>query len=480
MLEFRTLGKLDLWGEDGRRIESVLPHSKRLSLLAYLCVSHPPRLHRRDTLIALFWPELDVSHARGALRQELSRLRHALGRDVILGEGSEAVGVDAARLWCDAAAFEAALHAGELSSALGLFGGEFLPGLHVDGGEFDRWLDDARDSLRRRAVDAARRLSAEAELAGDLARAVDSARRLTELAPYDETGWQRLITLLDLCGDRAGALTAYDELAARLKAELELEPSPETQALSERIRSRVEVFAGAASPTVLPGPPAAAPARPVVLPPGMVAVRILPIENQTGDPRHDVIAQWLTDRLARWISELYWVHLANDQRLWARVVVSGTLKASGEGVEVRTRLAEQGESGAILAAPGPVWIRSLSDTASLDTLVARLAATLAARYHPRVAVPPGNPAPFRPPSYEAFLWYLTGSELFGEFRFAEAAANLRKAYEIDRTFVPPAQAPPQPTIDRRRARRGLGQTPASDPSEPEPAPALQVDQTTGA
>jgi DNA-binding SARP family transcriptional activator len=439
MLEFRTLGKLDLWGEDGQRIESVLPHSKRLSLLAYLCVSHPPRLHRRDTLIALFWPELDDAHARGALRQELSRLRHALGRDVILGEGSEAVGVDAARLWCDAAAFQAALHAGELSSALGLFGGEFLPGLHVDGGEFDRWLDGARDSLRRGAVDAARSLSAEAEVVGDLARAVDGARRLTELAPYDETGWQRLIMLLDLCGDRAGALTAYDDLTTRLKAELELEPSPETRALRERIRTRIEAFAGTASPSVRTGLPAAAPAPPVVLPPGMVAVRILPIENQTGDPRRDVIAQWLTDRLARWISELYWVHLADEQRVLARVVVSGSLQARGGLVEVRTRLAEPGERGAILAAPDPVLLESLSDTALLDTLVARVAATLAARYHPRLGVPPGIPAPFRTPSYEAFLWYLTGSELFGEFRFAEAAANLSKAYEIDPTFVKAAQ-----------------------------------------
>jgi DNA-binding SARP family transcriptional activator len=439
MLEFRTLGKLDLWGEDGRRIESVLLHSKRLSLLAYLCVSDPPRLHRRDTLIALFWPELDDAHARGALRQELSRLRRALGRDAILGEGSEAVGVDARRLWCDAAAFEAALRAGELSSALGLWGGEFLPGLHVDGGEFDRWLDDARDSLRRRAVDAARSLSAEAELAGDLARAVDSARRLTELAPYDESGWQRLITLLDLCGDRAGALTAYDVLTVRLKTELELDPSPETRALSERIRTRIKAFADTTAPMVPPGPLSVARPPPVLLPSGMVAVRILPVENQTGDPGHDVIAQWLKDRLDRWISELYWVHLDDDERVQARVVVSGTLRARGERVEVRTRLAEPGEGGAILAAPDPVLLRSLSDTASLDALVAHVAATLAARYHPRVAVPPAIPAPFRPPSYEAFLWYLTGSELFGEFQFAEAAANLRKAYEIDPTFVKAAQ-----------------------------------------
>jgi DNA-binding SARP family transcriptional activator len=439
MLEFRTLGKLDLWGDDGHRIDAVLLHSKRLSLLAYLCASHPPRLHRRDTLIALFWPEFDDAHARGALRQELSRLRRALGRNVILGEGTEAVGVDPRLLWCDVAAFEAALHAGELSSALGLWGGEFLPGLHVDGGEFDRWLDDARDSLRRRAVDAARSLSAEAEQAGDLARAVSSAHRLTELAPYDETGWQRLIMLLDVCGDRAGALTAYDVLTTRLKDELEVEPSPETQALSGRIRTRVAAFADTTTSTVLPGLLATAPAPLVVIPPGMVAVRILPVENQTGDARHDVIAQWLTDRLARWISELHWVHLADDERVRARVMVSGTLQARGKLVEARTRLAEQGERGAILAAPDPVLLESLSDTASLDALVARAAATLAARYHPRVSAPPGIPAPFRQPSHEAFLWYLTGSELFGEFRFAEAAANLRKAYEVDPTFVKAAQ-----------------------------------------
>jgi DNA-binding SARP family transcriptional activator len=72
---------------------SVLLHW-RLSLLAYLCASHPPRLSRRDILTALLWPELDEAHARGSLRQELTRLRHALGAGVLLGDGMEAVGVD--------------------------------------------------------------------------------------------------------------------------------------------------------------------------------------------------------------------------------------------------------------------------------------------------------------------------------------------------------------------------------------------------
>lgn len=56
MFEFRTLGTIELRAADGRRLESVLLHSKRVALLAYLCASNPLRLHRRDTLVALFWP----------------------------------------------------------------------------------------------------------------------------------------------------------------------------------------------------------------------------------------------------------------------------------------------------------------------------------------------------------------------------------------------------------------------------------------
>ncbi len=214
MFELRTLGRLDLRGDDGRRIESVLLHSKRLSLLTYLCACQPADLHRRDTLVALFWPELDDAHARGALRQELYELRRSLGEGALVVGRSEAIGVDPQRLWCDVRAFEEALAAGRLADALELWRGEFAPGLHVNGGEFERWLDEERDRLGRMAVEAARRLVAEAVSAGDLARAVACAHRITELAPYDETGWQSLIGLLDRSGDRAGALAAYNTLAA--------------------------------------------------------------------------------------------------------------------------------------------------------------------------------------------------------------------------------------------------------------------------
>jgi serine/threonine-protein kinase len=53
----------------------------------------------------------------------------------------------------------------------------------------------------------------------------------------DERVLRRAMTLLDRLGDRAGAIKMYDEFASRLRADLEVEPSSETTALANSIRS---------------------------------------------------------------------------------------------------------------------------------------------------------------------------------------------------------------------------------------------------
>ena len=134
VLEFRTLGKIELRGDDGTLIPEPLRHTKRIALLAYLATPDPSRSHRRETLIALLWPELDEHHGRGMLRHELYELRRALGPEILFSEGREAVGVDGDRLWCDARAFGEHLAEAQLMEALDLVRGEFLPGLQVNGG----------------------------------------------------------------------------------------------------------------------------------------------------------------------------------------------------------------------------------------------------------------------------------------------------------------------------------------------------------
>jgi DNA-binding SARP family transcriptional activator len=89
MIQFHTLGRLDLRGPDGVELRSVLQQPKRLGLLAYLAVASPRRFHRRDTLLGLFWPELDQEHARAALRRALYFLRAEHGPDVVTGRGDD-------------------------------------------------------------------------------------------------------------------------------------------------------------------------------------------------------------------------------------------------------------------------------------------------------------------------------------------------------------------------------------------------------
>lgn len=69
-----TLGALDLQAADGTELRSVLAQPRRIALLAYLALATPRGPHRRDRLLALFWPDQDESHAHNALSQAFSIL----------------------------------------------------------------------------------------------------------------------------------------------------------------------------------------------------------------------------------------------------------------------------------------------------------------------------------------------------------------------------------------------------------------------
>lgn len=266
MIELRVLGSVDLRGADGARIGSVLAQPKRLALLVYLAVAAPDGYVRRDTLLALFWPESDEERARGALRQAVRYLRRSLGDAAIVGRGDDELGVDVDVLRCDVVELRRALREGDDASALARYGGELLPGFNVDGApEFERWLELYRRELRDVLAARADALAGRAAERGELREAVGWARRAMAIAPLDETAVERTLTLLDRAGDRAGALEVYRKHEQRLAAELELEPSPRLRALVERLRSDAsadrstgevaEVAAAVAEP-----PPGAGPA----------------------------------------------------------------------------------------------------------------------------------------------------------------------------------------------------------------------------
>ncbi len=271
MIEFRTLGTIDLRDPAGVAVRSVLSQPKRLALFAYLVLERPDDLHRRDTLLGVFWPDLEDERARAILRKSLHYVRRSLGGDVLVGQGDEAVGVRRDWLRCDALEFEQALATGDGARALELYGGDLLAGLFVSGApEFEQWLERRRWELRDHATTAAWEMAERALEAGNPVGAAHWARRAFGIDSFEETGLRRLLALLDRLGDRAGAILAYEEFARRLAAE-GVEPAPETLGLIRDIRARrapglVEEAFGPANETGVNPSPATTPPEPELAP----------------------------------------------------------------------------------------------------------------------------------------------------------------------------------------------------------------------
>jgi DNA-binding SARP family transcriptional activator/TolB-like protein/tetratricopeptide (TPR) repeat protein len=236
MISVRTLGAFDIRDADGRRLP-VGRQPKRQAVLLYLLLARPRGLHRRDTLLAMFWPESDRTRASHALSQALNWLARIVGPDAIVRPTTEEIGIDRGTVTCDAWAFCDAVAAGDAERALSLYGGELLPGFNVQGGsEFERWLDAERRHLGGRAVEAAVQLLAASRQSGDDAGALHWARRRLELEPWSDAALRDVLNCHEQLNDPASAVLAYDEFTRRLAHDLGLTPSKETADRMARLR----------------------------------------------------------------------------------------------------------------------------------------------------------------------------------------------------------------------------------------------------
>ncbi|MFP4623953.1 MAG: BTAD domain-containing putative transcriptional regulator [Gemmatimonadota bacterium] len=294
MLSLTTLGSVRLSAPTGGPSpHPLVTRPKRLALLTYLAVGRPGTLVFRDSILSLLWPERDDAHARRSLRQTLYHLRKEFGGGVIVG-GQRGVGVDPDRLRCDAVEFERAIVEGRLEAAVELYGGEFMAGFHAGcGPEWERWLDETRDRLRRKAVAAGAALVRRAEAEGDHPRALEYSRWVVEVVPCDERAGRTLIRLLAEGGDRGGAVREYEALAARLDRELDLEPDTGTRALVAAVR------AGAVARAEGDDHQGLDPAVPVTGDPedGAHSLAVLPFASLTGADSERWFAQGLTEML---------------------------------------------------------------------------------------------------------------------------------------------------------------------------------------
>ena len=236
MIELRTLGAVGLSSPAHGELKTVLQQPKRLALLVYLASARQGKLCRRDTLLALFWPELDQEHARAALRRALYFLRQAGGGQLIIGRGEEEVGTDPEQTWCDAVAFDEAIDRNDLQAALELYQGDFLDGFYVQGApEAEAWLDRERTRRKYEAALAAWQLAR--RYLPDVPVAGRYAQRAVDLAPHDQDAVLAFLRELEKLGERALADRLYAQVAERLATDFGSAPRADLAAAAARIHS---------------------------------------------------------------------------------------------------------------------------------------------------------------------------------------------------------------------------------------------------
>ena len=209
----------------------TLRSGKGAALLVYL--AYRGGWVRRESLLALLWPETPEKQARANLRQllvKLRRLPYLPGLEV----------TDSSVRWpvaTDVAAFGAALAADDFAAAAKLYAGplsaEFDP---AGSGSFGDWLAGERDGLffafRSAALSRAqelRRRSAVEELAAVLGE-------LLRHDPFDEDVLCERLSALMEAGRYRQALAAYEAFRARLRRELDAAPGKATRELVARVR----------------------------------------------------------------------------------------------------------------------------------------------------------------------------------------------------------------------------------------------------
>lgn len=226
----------------GRRIDELAGRQGRL-LFAYL-VTNRLRPVGRGELANVLWPEEAPRAAETSLSGVLSRLRRALGEGVLQGRSELRLVLPAdARIDVETAFEE--IHRAQSAVALADWPRAWVSAriaLHVSRRVFlpgyeGEWIDQRRRHLAALQASALECVG-EAALAlegAETAAAERSARALIELDPYLEAGYRLLMRALQAGGNTAAALNVYDELRRRLREELGVPPSRETQDLHRQL-----------------------------------------------------------------------------------------------------------------------------------------------------------------------------------------------------------------------------------------------------
>jgi DNA-binding SARP family transcriptional activator/Tfp pilus assembly protein PilF len=360
---------------------------KSQALLTFL-VLQDGRPVRRETVGEMLWPDRGEQQSRNSLKQELYVLRRDgfLGADVILTK-DDTLSIPPDRIACDVHELRDLLdrRAKAIWTEIShIYAGPLLACFPPVSAEFDDFLTRTRHALAADVLDVLSKLadSAGTSRTGD---AIAVSELMLTIDPLREDTHRRLIQAYAAAGRRADAMRVYADAKALLRRELDVAPTPETEAMVRWIRddrsaepaSRSVAMGVAAAPGEQDGPP---------------RIAVLPLRQFLDNPLPSHISEGITADIVSQLAGLRELTVishgstcglhdpgldthAIGRRLNARYLVVCSLRGAGDRLRLTTELTET-ESGSVLP-PVNDYVDAALTFDDQDRIVARVVNRLA-------------------------------------------------------------------------------------------------------
>lgn len=379
--------------------QSILPRGRKArAVLGYLCLAAGERV-ARSRLASLLWDRVPDSQARTSLRQALRELSTAMGplADELISADLDTVRLEPRLCWVDALAVLSSEplppHAlrGDLAS---ICTGELLEDLSGVNPAFDQWLLAERTRFTERL-----RLLFESELRqlgqsnADADRRAALARRVIAFEATHEGASRILMRALADMGERAQALREYERCRAALRTALDVEPSTETRALYQALRS----FSGRENPdnsasAAIPPPHQAQKLQVLSPASSRLRVGVLPFQASRS-PSNENLAFCLSQEIAAALARFRWFDVIAPESLprprspgagesplrgkQLHYIVDGDLSGNEEKFQISVRLLD------VTQEARPVWSDRFELTVdALDRVNELITAPVVARIDP--------------------------------------------------------------------------------------------------
>jgi DNA-binding SARP family transcriptional activator/TolB-like protein/Tfp pilus assembly protein PilF len=384
--------------------EDLVPRGRKArAILGYLCLHAGQRVPRAK-IASLLWDRVPDHQARASLRQSLRELLLAFGplADEILETDAEMVRLNQRACWVDSAAILAGPHPANLlrTDLAALCEGELLEDLNGISEAFDEWLlmERARFATEITGVfDEELHQIAQADVPAE--RRAGLARRIIACDPTHEGASRILMTALADLGEKAQALREFERCRMAMRSRLEVEPSAESRALYDRLRSATARQSEPAlgSPShISPRPSAVASA------PAASRLRIGVIPFQVTGEENTQLAFSLSQEIASALARFRWFdvvsaltpqpQLAQWDEAFLRAkswhyAVEGNLISGADKISISIRLLDIGQD------IRPVWSDRFEVASHmLDQLYDRVVAPVVARIDPVILFIEGQEA----------------------------------------------------------------------------------------